>query len=504
MKLHPKSHSLTRNINRIFAFLVVACFLLVHIGVAAEELSLLVGDQKVLKFPSLKRVSIANPGIADIKVIEGTNQILVTGKAEGTTNLIVWDMKDEKTSVLIKVLAKDPSAILKELGQMLGPIEGIQVKVVGDKVVIDGFVYKQNDFDRIEKVKELFGGQVISFVKLSPNVNKLVVEQINRALKEAGIKGAVARAEGASIFLEGSVASDKEGKKALEIASSISKDITNLLSVGIAYDNLIILDVKVIEVRTSAARKLGFNWPGQLGGTDLSSGNASGMAVSGAYNTTFVGNTENGAVANQDLASQFILSYQFPVIIDTLINDGIVRILSNPKLVCKSGGQAKWLVGGEFPVPVTNEDGGLRVEYKEYGIILDIQPKTDNADNIQTKIKVEVSDLDFSKMVGGFPSILKRNVDTEMNLRRGQTIALSGLLSNESGKNVSKFPVLGQIPILGEFFKTRNFSDTQTEVMIMVTPELTSSADPKNAKTLSEWRSRYQEATDDLKFSILD
>jgi len=410
MKLQCNSYRFVRRMFVLSSFIIAVCLLVSQFAIAADELNVLIGDQKVLKFPSLKRVAIANPGVASVKVI-GKNQILVVGKTEGTTNLIVWDLRDQKTTLLIRVLSRDPNAVRKEMEQMLGPIEGIKLKIVGDKVIIDGFVFKQNDFDRVEKVKQLFGAQVISFVKLSPNVNKLVVEQINRALKEAGIKGAIARAEGASIFLEGSVASEKEGKKALEISTSISKDISNLLSIGIAYDNLIILDVKVIEIRTSARRDLGFRWPGGLTG--------SGVSITGAYNTEYKGDTDPaGTVLNQDVTGQFLLSFQLPVIIDTLIQDGIVRILSNPRLVCKNGGQAKWLVGGEIPVPITNEDGSTQVEWKEYGIILDIQPKTDNADNILTKIKVEVSDLDMSTQIAGYPSILKRNVETEMNLRR--------------------------------------------------------------------------------------
>ena len=483
----------------------------------AEDQTLLIGDQKVLKFPSLKRVSIADPNIADVRVI-GNNQVMILGKGEGATNLIVWDINDQKTTITIRVLSRDPQVVKKEIQDLLGPIEGIQVKTIGDKVILDGTVLKDTDLERVKKVAEVYQGQVLNFVRVSPNVNKLVVEQINRALRDAGLKGAMARAQGSSIFLEGSVATEKEGKKALEIASSISKEVTNLLNVGIAYDNLILMDVKVIEIRTSAARELGFSWPASIGGggggssTSLtadffsSSGepvqldatnNPSGIFLGGFYNS------ENGA---KDIPFQanLQLNYVIPVTINTLISDGIIRILSNPTVVCRNGGRATWFVGGEFPIPIQNQLGGVDVEFKQYGIKIEFQPKTDNADNILTRMKIEVSDIDESVTVNGIPGIISRIVETQLNLRKGQTIALSGLLANTSGKSVQKFPILGQIPILGELFKTRGFTDNQTEVMVMVTPELTHSADPKNAKTLSEWKARYEQAGNDLDFSILD
>ncbi|RME50862.1 MAG: hypothetical protein D6795_09285 [Deltaproteobacteria bacterium] len=516
---NSRFQSKERSVKRHEA-VVLACFILTFLAFSlagrsgwAEDQTLLIGDQKVLKFPSLKRVSIADPNIADVRVI-GNNQVMILGKGEGATNLIVWDINDEKTTITIRVLSRDPQVVKQEIQDLLGPIEGVQVKTIGDKVILDGTVLKDTDLERVKKVAEIYQGQVLNFVRVSPNVNKLVVEQINRALRDAGLKGAVARAQGSSIFLEGSVATEKEGKKALEIATSISKEVTNLLNVGIAYDNLILMDVKVIEIRTSAARELGFSWPASIGGGTTtgtsrfftSSGqiveldatdNPTGVFVGGLYNT------ENSS-SDIPLQANLQLNYVLPVTINTLISDGIIRILSNPTVVCRNGGRATWFVGGEFPIPIQNQLGGVDVEFKQYGIKIEFQPKTDNADNILTVMKIEVSDIDESVTVQGIPGLITRTVETQLNLRKGQTIALSGLLANTSGKSVQKFPILGQIPILGELFKTRGFTDNQTEVMVMVTPELTHSADPKNEKTLKEWKKRYEQAGNDLDFSILD
>lgn len=154
-----------------------------------------------------------------------------------------------------------------------------------------------------------------------------------------------------------------------------------------------------------------------------------------------------------------------------LQESGSAQVLSNPKLVTKSGSKARFLVGGEFPISVSGVSGG-NVEWKEYGIITEILPKIVSEDKIDLVIETELSRLDWSNAVQGFPNIAKRQAKSNVILKNQQTVIIAGLIENYKDKNVSGVPILSDIPVLGTLFKTTKTVDNKTNVLIFVTPKI--------------------------------
>ena len=160
------------------------------------------------------------------------------------------------------------------------------------------------------------------------------------------------------------------------------------------------------------------------------------------------------------------------------------------------------MAGGEVAIPLITQDTS-KVEYKPYGILLNIEPVIDKENNIATQIEVEQSSIQLSDS-GGFPSFNKSKVKTFINVKSGETIVLSGLLSNESTKAVQKVPGLGNLPIIGELFKSRAFADKNTELVVFVTPEVITSDSDKDKDQIKKMKKKYDNAEDDLKFKLMD
>jgi pilus assembly protein CpaC len=163
-------------------------------------------------------------------------------------------------------------------------------------------------------------------------------------------------------------------------------------------------------------------------------------------------------------------------LVDALQEDGLIKVLAEPTLITLSGQPANFLAGGEFPVPVPQGLGTAAIEYKPFGVSLAFTPTVLSEDKINIRVNPEVSDLDFTTAVQlqGFvvPGIRVRRASTTVELADGQSFAIAGLLSNNVRSIVSKFPLLGDIPILGALFQSKSFQNEKSELIIIVTPHL--------------------------------
>ena len=177
---------------------------------ARERLNLTLGEQKTINTPSISRIAVGNPGVADVKVLEKSNQVLITAMGVGETNLIVWDESDRERTILIRVSARDPWEVTRELKQLLKGIEGIDIKPVGMRVIIDGMVLRQEDMKKILKISKFYP-QVMSLATLSPTVLDTNIELVNSELKNAGLSSAKATRVGNRVILTGDVP-DKNAK----------------------------------------------------------------------------------------------------------------------------------------------------------------------------------------------------------------------------------------------------------------------------------------------------
>jgi len=390
-----------------------------------KRLSLLVGKSMVLKSKeSVKRISIADPDVADFVLIS-PNEIYITGKSAGITNMTLWHKKGN---------------------------------------------YKIFDLDVGFDVSQL-------------------KQKINEILPEESDLRVLATHE--SITLSGRVSNAANLSQALSLARSYAPEgnINNLVEVrGVQQ---VMLEVRVAEMQRSLARRMGVNFnylteSGKFGVNQL--GNLTTLVSPDNANISIPGLIDVGAGFVSEPFGTFVSPTVSSIFrfnsngttwtgfVDALKADGLVKVLAEPTLIALSGQDANFLAGGEFPVPVPQGLGTVAIEYKSFGVGLTFTPTVLGDGKINIKVAPEVSELDFSNAVQleGFvvPGLNTRKAETVIELADGQSFAIAGLLRDTVRDAASKYPLLGDIPILGTLFRSRSFQKNETELIIIATPHL--------------------------------
>lgn len=233
------------------------------------------------------------------------------------------------------------------------------------------------------------------------------------------------------------------------------------------------LRVQVAEVSRSVTQELGINWEGgiRVGAFAISPqiGRVIFDPATGLINTS-----PSGA---SSLFGQYVSddgNINIAGVIDAMDDQGLVTLLAQPNLVAVSGKPASFLAGGEFPIPVAQEDNKIQIEFKQYGVALNFVPTVLSPDRISLTVRPEISELSDQGAVdiGGLtlPALTVRRVETTVELGSGESFAIGGLLQNDSRTTLTKFPGLGDLPVLGELFRSRRFVNNETELVVIVTP----------------------------------
>jgi pilus assembly protein CpaC len=404
-----------------------------------QVIRLKVGHSKVLRTPfTLTRISVADPDIADIMLISD-REIYINGLAPGVTNVSLWG-RSRFTSASVTVEA-DLTLLKEKLHQIL-PKEKIGVESAGDSIVLSGEV----------------SGPVAQSTALS-----------------------VARA-----FI---------GEKSAAGGKQKDTKIVNLMHVGGVQQ--VMLAVRVAEINRLVAQQIGINFvalspSGNFGVSQLNS-LASVGALARTINPSFIpqsGGTSSGAPGTvfQQLLStnlQAMAGWKaggvlWTMFLNLLKQNNLGRVLAEPNLVTTSGQKASFLAGGEFPIPVPQSGIGgaatITIEYKKYGVQLEFSPTVLDNHKIAINVHPTVSELDYTNAVvtNNFtiPGLLTRDMQTHVEVRDGQTFSIAGLLSDTSRNIINKFPILGDLPVLGALFRSSQFQKNETELVALVTPHL--------------------------------
>jgi pilus assembly protein CpaC len=368
---------------------------------------------ETIELPAPARsVFIANPDIADIQVLSPTT-VMVFGKKMGQTTLIAVG-EDNRELANRAVQVHQNIDMLQKAIQSLLPNESIAVSGVPDGVMLTG---KVRDPAAAEDARRL----AARFVPRETG------EVINR----------------------------------LEIQAS----------------NQINLRVRVAEVSRSVNRYFGINWNNAFKLSGFAFGLASGAALSSTgvfgLNTNRPGTPTPANTINFGTEGR---GYDVNGFIDALASDGLISVLAEPNLTAMSGETASFLAGGEYPILVPQSNGQVTIEYKNFGVKLSFTPTLVNSRRINVKVRPEVSELssDGAVTLNNFnvPALKVRRAETTVELASGQSFAIAGMLSNSSDQNIDKFPMLGDMPILGELFRSTRFKRGETELVIIVTPYL--------------------------------
>ena len=465
---------------------------------ADETLALGVGGQRVIQVPGgIGRVAVGDPTVADVKTL-GSDQVLLVGLKEGRTTLLVWRSNGVRDGYVVSVRRQDPAEVLAEARRLLGDREGLEVRAVGDRVTIEGEALTADDHRRVEEILELYPS-VRSFVRVSPAAREAAAKALSAALHRAGLERVRASAVGTLLLLEGTVDTEAELRKVELVVRAVGERAEILVSVE--AKRMIAADVQFVEIREGDQAAFGIRWPiepaGAVEGTAKVDGPLPpGLGVATTGPTMAVG------------GYGFSMTGATPWSIRAAIDKGAGRLLARPTLVCASGEEAEFLAGGEVPIPLVTGESA-QVEFRPYGIRLKLKPTADADGGIRTELEAEVSELDRAVAVAAgasvsVPGFRARKVRTSVTVRAGEVIVLSGVYSHEEAKSVSKVPLLGHVPIVGELFKQRAFDETRRELLVFVTPRFVEGADDSSRRTVEAIEKRYEQAGDDVDFGVLD
>ena len=378
---------------------------------APTDVDLLVGRSTVLNVGgTIARVSLTVPDIADAMVTAPT-QLLIHGKQPGTISLFVWDRAGSIKTYEVRV-RRDLTPLIGHLKQLF-PNESITVMGSGKDVVISGTVSSKYV---IEKAAEVAGG----YVDKKENVVNLLQQQ--------------------------------EG-----VAS-----------------NQVMLRVRFAEVSRSALQELGASFFAHGARSKWYGRTTTGQFPAPEWD-------KDGKLVFSDFLNLFVLNTKEGLggVVHALQNKGLFQSLAEPNLIASNGKEASFLAGGEYPYPIaqpTSTGTSFTIMFKEYGVRLNFTPTVLGGDLIHIKVKPEVSALDFANAITleGFriPALTTRRTETEVELHDGQTFAIAGLMNNTLTNSMSKIPGIGNIPVLGLLFQSRAHQKNQTELVVMITPQI--------------------------------
>ncbi|CAJ0890888.1 type II and III secretion system protein family protein [Ralstonia mannitolilytica] len=260
-------------------------------------------------------------------------------------------------------------------------------------------------------------------------------------------------------------------------------------------EKLIRLDVKLVEVKKNALDNMGIKWAESMSGPTF--------ATSGFFyaNSLFRGTAQSDfpvTTAAKPFVSYFGIATQLTSMINLLEETGAGWVLAEPRLSAQSGGKANFVAGGEIPIPVAGPFGQTQVVYKTYGVILNFEPVADDAGNVSSHVSAEVSDIDTAHSSAGMPAFTQHKTETDVTLRENETLVISGLLKNTGNKTLDQIPFLGDIPVLGELFRNRQFRNEQTELVVMVTPRIVKAIQARDNMTNEDDVKRGYEVIDNV------
>lgn len=323
------------------------------------------------------------------------------------------------------------------------------------------------------------------------------ISRFDRALQDIapGSKVTATTADNA-IILKGKVDSPVVAEQMQRLAAGFlqgeGQSVINLLDT--AGSDQVMLKVRIVEVARNELKRFGINWESIVNtgnfvfglgqGRDFLDGTGTVIRDIDGDNSLLIGASGS--------------DYSINAVIDALEEDGLVSVLAEPNLTTRSGMQASFLAGGEIPIPVSGEEDTVTIEYREFGVSLQFTPVVLSKDKISLTVLPEVSALDYNNGVDAndftIPALTTRRAQTTVDLGSGQTFAVAGLLRNDQSNQISKFPILGDVPILGALFRSSEFQNNQTELVILVTPYIVKPVD--DASKLATPLDGYVPATD--------
>jgi pilus assembly protein CpaC len=440
---------------------------------ATPSLSVTVNKSMVFRLAErAKRVSVSQPQVADVVVVS-PSQLLINGKAVGTTSLIVFDEKGEVSNYDL-IVAPDVGALRSQLRLVL-PNEKVEISTSGPAIVLRGEVSNEVVYDKLLEIAQ-------TYVPPRPPAAVAPPSTIVN-VRGTGVAGR-ANVTGFGIAGGGQIAFEEEPSIEDVNRWGDKRRIEGIIDLLVIREvRQIELDVIVAEVATSKLREIGFDF---LLSTKNVNSNTFHGSQSGFPTRLFQEIERDDANSAGRLlfgdATSGILTYatkgfSLTTLYRLFQNKDVTEILAQPRMVMKNGRSGGFLAGGEFPV-VTTTDDTINIEFKPFGVRLDFVPTLTWSDRIDLRVFPEVSEIDQTVAVQGVPGLKVRRSVSRVELGEGESLIIGGLLDRRVLKDLSKFPLLGDIPVLGALFRSTRFRNQESELVFVITPRIVKAMKP--------------------------
>lgn len=398
-----------------------------------QNLVMYSGEAVVLEVGEIDRVAIGNGKVASTTVLD-KNRLLIIAQDVGDTNILLWDKKNLIREVNLRITAQNLSRLLGETRNLLDSIPGLTVNNVGDRIFIEGKDLNEQDLGKVKALSAQYPGIV------------------NRTTGK---------------FTENRSADPSA---------------------------MVMFDLYFVEFKKSYLQNLGVSWQKSFNGFNIG---VYGEAARGPLLIRPAGDditTINGLPPTRvnGLSASANIVASLPGTINLAVDSGDAILLASPKITSRSGSKAKFTAGGEIPLPSTS-DKGTNVEFKPYGILLEVEPQVNGDGSISGLVRAEVSSIDPAITVLGIPAFLTRRTEADFFSQSGEAVVLSGLYSQELSKNTDKVPFLGDVPLLNSLFSNNAEARKNSELVVFIVPHLYSAKSEMNQRILKNTRNIIEE-----------
>lgn len=402
-----------------------------------ETIHLTVGQAHLIQQGKVRRIVVGSGRVIQVTALD-KGQILVIPEQPGQSSLHLWGRTGLERALTVVVTERDVGRVSSEVRGLLADSATVRSRPVGDKVVLESDHPTENDVERIAEIQKRY---------------PQVVNLVSRA----------------------------------------------------GYERMVQMEVRMIEIGRNALERLGVQWQSRTGAPFAAEGPTFGLigdiGRSAAFREGGVAAAEGfgvragvapfGAVAS--------IASSLTSVIDLLVQSGDAAVLAEPRLSCRSGGTARFVAGGELPIPVVAPNGSASVQFKEYGVRFEVSPVVAQSGMIAATLQAEISSINPEVRVRDVPGLRKQSASTQVNLAQGQTLVIAGMISSEFSGSVDKIPALGDLPILGRLFRSRRFQDRETEMIVLITPTLQDPARPREDARALETEARLDQVRQKLR-----
>ncbi|PTQ67819.1 pilus assembly protein CpaC [Nitrosomonas oligotropha] len=444
----------------------------------AAKLDVTLGKSTLLKLPNtIKRISVGSPSVADVMMIN-PQEVYVLGKIVGMTNITLWT-KDGKSTVIDVNVLMDVTALRQQVQAIMPDEKDIQITAAGDSLIVSGMVSNTLKADRVVALAEAFLRTSILNMMLNLQGGGQGDQPGAGAQAGGGGMGGMGGMQAMQTLRQGSQHNENSQGAGAGLGNF---KVINLM--GVRDNQQVMLEVKVAEVNRTEAEKLGFDFQGALRKSGSAWTQIMGGLIGGSPAALLIG--KNPVATGLPFASSEGGSF----LIDAEKKDSVIKILAEPNIVAISGQEASFLVGGEIMIPVSSGVGStVRLQSKQFGVGLIFLPTVLEEGRINLRVNPEVSELVSFQQVAStglgaivaVPTFKTRRISTTVQLRDGQSLAIGGLLQDNFKEQIKRFPMLGEVPVLGSLFSSSDFLMDKTELMIIVTPRLVQPMQPDHS-----------------------